>query len=135
MHSKEPPSSLDVGAVSHPPTHPPTHPSTHPHRVMGLSHELSRYAIKRASSLDVSAVSRCRDLLTILNGKLLEFEFRNGGLRRKYDGVKWGGKKKRRNSTTHPPTHLLTHPPEEEDSPTHRPTYPFTNSPTHPPTQ
>lgn len=30
-------------------------------------------------------MSRCRDLLTALNGKLLEFDFRNGGLR--YVGV------------------------------------------------
>ncbi len=35
-------------------------------------------------------MARCRDLLTALNGKLLEFDFRNGALRRKYDGVKWG---------------------------------------------
>lgn len=58
--------------------------------VMGLSHELARLAIKRASAMEVEAVVRCRDLLQSLNGKLLEFEFRNGNLRRKFDGVKWG---------------------------------------------
>jgi hypothetical protein len=50
----------------------------------------TRWAILRAAQLDVESVARCRDLLTALNGKLLEFDFRNGNLRRKYDGVKWG---------------------------------------------
>jgi hypothetical protein len=39
--------------------------------VMGLSHELARLAIKRASAMEVEAVVRCRDLLQSLNGKLL----------------------------------------------------------------
>jgi len=54
---------------------------------MVLSGDLTRYAIKRASSMDVAAVARCRDMLSTLHGKLLEFDFRNGPLRKKYDGV------------------------------------------------
>jgi hypothetical protein len=42
---------------------------------------VDRYAVKRASQLDVTGVVRCRDLLEQFNGKLLEFEFRNGNLR------------------------------------------------------
>lgn len=42
---------------------------------------VDRYAVKRASQLDVAGVVRCRDLLEQFNGKLLEFEFRNGNLR------------------------------------------------------
>jgi hypothetical protein len=39
------------------------------------------WAIQRAARLDVEGVARCRNLLTALNGKLLEFDFRNGNLR------------------------------------------------------
>lgn len=41
----------------------------------------SRYAVKRACQMDVAAIVRCRDLLQQFNGKLLDFEFRNGNLR------------------------------------------------------
>lgn len=34
----------------------------------------------------------CQTLITQLNGKMLEFDFRNGPLRRKYDGLKYAFK-------------------------------------------
>lgn len=33
--------------------------------------------------MDIEAIIQCRDLLSTLNSKLLEFDFRNGNLRRK----------------------------------------------------
>jgi hypothetical protein len=38
---------------------------------------------------DISSVTICRTLISQLNGKMLEFDFRNGPLRRKYDGLKY----------------------------------------------
>lgn len=35
------------------------------------------------------SISLCKELLLQLNGKFLEFDFRNGPLRRKYDGLKY----------------------------------------------
>lgn len=55
------------------------HASTH--QINPTNLKTHRWAIQRAAHLDVAAVGRCRDLLTALNGKLLEFDFRNGGLR------------------------------------------------------
>ena len=46
-----------------------------------------RWAIQRASQLDVESIAKCRGLLTSLNGKLLEFEFRNGNLRSVSEGL------------------------------------------------
>ena len=37
----------------------------------------------------MSSVYICRTLVTQLNGKMLEFDFRNGPIRRKYDGLKY----------------------------------------------
>lgn len=37
----------------------------------------------------MASVHICRLLVTQLNGKMLEFDFRNGPIRRKYDGLKY----------------------------------------------
>lgn len=52
-----------------------------------VSGDLARFAIKRASAMDTTTVAITRDMLEALFGKLLEFDFRNGPLRKKYDGV------------------------------------------------
>jgi len=54
---------------------------------------LGRYAVGRATFGDVASVVICRDLVQEVNGKLIEFDFRNGPLRRKYDGVKYALKR------------------------------------------
>lgn len=84
--------------------------------VLGFAQELARYVIGRAGEVcttpykrkcayncivstefycsiffqnDIASISLCRNLVTELNGKMLEFNFRNGNLRRKYDILKY----------------------------------------------
>lgn len=57
--------------------------------VIGCAQELARYVIGKASEGDFTSISICRTLVTELNGKMLEFDFRNGPLRKKYDGLKY----------------------------------------------
>lgn len=51
--------------------------------------ELENYCLKRATELDSASVQLCLELVDALFEKFLEFDFRNGPLRRKYDGVKY----------------------------------------------
>ena len=60
---------------------------------LGFSQELARYAVACAVENDMHSISICRQLLVQLNTKMLEFDFRNGQLRRKYDGLKYALKK------------------------------------------
>ncbi len=57
--------------------------------VMDFLGELNRHAVLVATARDMAGVQRCRDVADALNAQLMTFEFRNGGLRRKYDGVKY----------------------------------------------
>lgn len=57
--------------------------------VLGFAQELSRYALGRAAEGDVISVALCQRLVVQLNGKMLEFAFRNGHLRRKFDYLKY----------------------------------------------
>ncbi len=41
---------------------------------------------------DISSINLSRSLVTQVQGKMLEFDFRNGPLRRKYDGLKYAMK-------------------------------------------
>ncbi|CAM9683463.1 unnamed protein product [Chrysoparadoxa australica] len=61
--------------------------------VMGLLEELVSYSVGRASDLDVASITLCRDVMVEIQGELMLFDFRNGGLRRRYDGVKYHIKK------------------------------------------
>jgi predicted translin family RNA/ssDNA-binding protein len=45
--------------------------------------------VDRAIANDVESIGQVRVVLEELNGKMLEFDFRNGPLRRKYDGLKY----------------------------------------------
>jgi len=56
---------------------------------MGLCRELERYAMGRATARDVDSVKLARDLVSEILDYLLQFDFRNGYLRRKYDGTKY----------------------------------------------
>eukprot|EP01034_Spumella_vulgaris_P025994 gene25994-32511_t len=60
--------------------------------VLSLAQEISRYVIGRACENDIGSIDLCRALVTQLQGKMLEFDFRNGPLRRKYDGLKYAVK-------------------------------------------
>lgn len=60
---------------------------------LGFSQELARYAVACAVENDMHSISISRQLLVQLNAKMLEFDFRNGQLRRKYDGLKYALKK------------------------------------------
>lgn len=57
--------------------------------VLGFAQELGRYVIGRACDFDAQSISLCRSLINQINAKMLEFDFRNGNLRRKYDGLKY----------------------------------------------
>lgn len=61
--------------------------------VMDFTGELGRYAVLRATARDGAGVERCRDVCDALFEQFLSFEWRNGGLRRKFDAVKYTVKK------------------------------------------
>lgn len=54
-----------------------------------LTGELARRAVLAATQNDSWEVTRIHDLLQALYGKFVEFDFRNGELRRKYDSIKY----------------------------------------------
>jgi predicted translin family RNA/ssDNA-binding protein len=56
---------------------------------MGLCKELERYALGRATARDVDSVVLARNLVNEILDYLMQFDFRNGYLRRKYDGTKY----------------------------------------------
>ena len=61
---------------------------------IGLCHDLAKYGVTRASNAveDTSAVpfiKRARDVVSAVLEELLQFDFRNGPLRRKYDSTKY----------------------------------------------
>lgn len=56
---------------------------------IGWAQELSRYALHRAIDGETASVELVRCALTELHQILLTFDFRNGSLRRRYDGMKY----------------------------------------------
>ncbi|CAB1098097.1 unnamed protein product [Ectocarpus sp. CCAP 1310/34] len=60
---------------------------------MRLTAELSRYAITQASILDSSSILACASLCRGVFGELVQFDLRNGPLRKKFDGVKYDVRK------------------------------------------
>lgn len=56
---------------------------------MGLSQDLAKYAMGRATARDVDSVTIARNLVQEIQTQLLQFDFRNGPLRRKFDGTKY----------------------------------------------
>jgi predicted translin family RNA/ssDNA-binding protein len=57
--------------------------------LMGLARDLQQYGMGRATVRDVSSVQAACDLVSACMDYLLELDFRNGPLRRKYDGTKY----------------------------------------------
>jgi predicted translin family RNA/ssDNA-binding protein len=57
--------------------------------VIGLTRDLARYVIGRATARDAKSVIIARNLTSQCLLYLMKFDFRNGMLRRKYDGVKY----------------------------------------------
>jgi predicted translin family RNA/ssDNA-binding protein len=56
---------------------------------MGLCQDLSRYAMGAATARDVTSVRHARNVVNDILDYLMQFDFRNGYLRRKYDGTKY----------------------------------------------
>ena len=56
---------------------------------MAFAQDLSRYGMGRATVRDVTSVAIARNLVQDVMDQLLQFDFRNGPLRRKYDGTKY----------------------------------------------
>lgn len=52
-----------------------------------------RFAVAKATVRDVAEVTRCRAMVEAIAGELLQFDFRNGPLRKKYDAVKYNLRK------------------------------------------
>jgi hypothetical protein len=56
---------------------------------MGLAQDLGRYGLGRATARDVASVQIAANLTGQILEFLLQLDFRNGPLRRKYDGTKY----------------------------------------------
>mmetsp|Transcript_18369 Transcript_18369/g.43929 ORF Transcript_18369/g.43929 Transcript_18369/m.43929 type:complete len:269 (+) Transcript_18369:80-886(+) len=57
--------------------------------VLDFCGELNRYCVAKATARDIEEVKRCRDLVETLMGLFLQFDFRNGSLRKKFDALKY----------------------------------------------
>ena len=51
--------------------------------------EMNRWAVQQACARDKEAVLKCRDLALQIQAEFLQLDLRNGGLRRKYDALKY----------------------------------------------
>lgn len=60
---------------------------------LGFAQHLARYCVGRACEADTRSIHICRTIVSELMEKMLEFDFRNGPLRRKYDGLKYAMRK------------------------------------------
>eukprot|EP00756_Hemistasia_phaeocysticola_P061491 Hpha_TRINITY_DN4968_c0_g1::TRINITY_DN4968_c0_g1_i1::g.51477::m.51477 len=58
--------------------------------VISAVNDLSQSALRWAIAGDVESIAASRDITVELHSVLMEFDFRNGPLRKRYDGVKWG---------------------------------------------
>ncbi|KAG7399555.1 hypothetical protein PHYBOEH_008550 [Phytophthora boehmeriae] len=61
--------------------------------VIDFTGELMRLAVVKATSRDVQEVERCKAMVEAISGELIQFDFRNGPLRRKFDSVKYNLRK------------------------------------------
>lgn len=57
--------------------------------IIGTCQDLVRYALRRATAIDKRSVVLCRNFVSEVKAQLVGFDFRNGPLRRKFDGVKY----------------------------------------------
>ena len=56
---------------------------------LNFAQHLSRYSVGRARVFDTLSISICKEVVDDLMEKMLQFDLRNGPLRRKYDGLKY----------------------------------------------
>lgn len=61
--------------------------------VADLIGEMVRYAVLEATQRNVTAVQKCQALGSDVLAAFMEFDFRNGALRKKSDGIKYGVKR------------------------------------------
>uniref|UniRef100_A0AAV1T9Y1 Translin n=1 Tax=Peronospora matthiolae TaxID=2874970 RepID=A0AAV1T9Y1_9STRA len=61
--------------------------------VIDFTGELMRLAVVKATVRDVEEVKRCKAMVEAISGELIQFDFRNGPLRRKFDSVKYNLRK------------------------------------------
>lgn len=61
--------------------------------IVDASRELERYAVNRGQVLDLRSIQVCLRGVQSLEQALMQFDFRNGDLRRRFDGVKYAVKK------------------------------------------
>ncbi|DAZ95161.1 TPA: hypothetical protein N0F65_012415 [Lagenidium giganteum] len=61
--------------------------------VIDFTGELARLAIVKATARDVAEVERCHKMVNAIFGQLIQFDFRNGSLRKKFDAVKYNLRK------------------------------------------
>ena len=69
--------------------------------LLGGAENLAKYAVGRATAGDAGSIAVCRDGVKALQGALLAFDFRNGPLRRRFDGLKYQVKRLEAVSYTH----------------------------------
>ncbi len=55
--------------------------------------ELARRVVLLATKKEYNEIEKIKDVVDEINGQMLQFNFRNGELRKKYDSVKWNLKK------------------------------------------
>eukprot|EP00606_Chrysophyceae_sp_TOSAG23-5_P000767 GSChrysophyteH2.ASY1.ANO1.1343.1 assembled CDS len=80
---------FNTGSLAAPSALQPCNDEEYMGAALGFAQVLSRYAVGRACDNDTDSIAVCRTIITQLNAKMLEFDFRNGPLRRKYDGLKY----------------------------------------------
>lgn len=61
--------------------------------VLDFTGELGRLAVVQATKRDEAAVQKARDLVEAIFGAFLQFDLRNGSLRKKFDTLKWTARK------------------------------------------
>lgn len=61
--------------------------------LLDMTGELQRYSIARATERDIEEVKRCKLAVEAIFEQFLQFDLRNGALRKKYDGLKYTLKK------------------------------------------
>jgi hypothetical protein len=52
-----------------------------------------RFAVVKATAREVEEVKRCKAMVEAISGELIQFDFRNGPMRRKFDSVKYNLRK------------------------------------------
>ncbi|KUF98883.1 NAD(H) kinase 1 [Phytophthora nicotianae] len=62
-------------------------------KIIKRSREILKARFVKATAREVDEVKRCKDMVEAISGELIQFDFRNGPLRRKFDSVKYNLRK------------------------------------------